>query len=151
MCIGYRRFADCLLAGSGWNSILIPLASSQHNLYYLNTLLCVQCQTPDDGQIYCPKHVESYCKNKFEKLVLLVGFIIGIYHELWSSECQIHEMLTLSVELRNETGRNTSWCWQSSKPDEFGRRVRDIWNKWTQIKETTRTGHGKCTHISFEV
>ena len=25
---------------------------------------------------YCPKHVESYSKNKFEKLVLLVGFII---------------------------------------------------------------------------
>ena len=30
----------------------------------------------DDGQRYCPKHVESYSKNKFEKLVLLVGFII---------------------------------------------------------------------------
>ena len=31
---------------------------------------------PDDGQRCCPKHVESYSKNKFEKLVLLVGFII---------------------------------------------------------------------------
>ena len=29
-----------------------------------------------DGQRYCPKHVESYSKNKFEKLVLLVGCII---------------------------------------------------------------------------
>ena len=36
-------------------------------------LLCVQYQTPDDGQRYCPKRVESYSKYKFEKLVLLVG------------------------------------------------------------------------------
>jgi len=25
----------------------------------------------------CPKHAEFYCKNKFEKLVHLVGFIIS--------------------------------------------------------------------------
>jgi len=33
-------------------------------------------KTPDDGQRNCPKHVEFYSKNKFEKLVHLVGFII---------------------------------------------------------------------------
>jgi len=32
-------------------------------------LLCVQWKTPDDGQRNCPKHVEIYSKNKFEKLV----------------------------------------------------------------------------------
>jgi len=32
--------------------------------------------TPDDGQKTCPKHVEFYSKNKFEKLVYLFGFII---------------------------------------------------------------------------
>ena len=32
--------------------------------------------TPDDGQKKCPKHVELYSKNKFEKLMHLVGFII---------------------------------------------------------------------------
>ena len=32
--------------------------------------------TPDDGQRNCPKHVEFYSKNKFQKLVHLVGFII---------------------------------------------------------------------------
>jgi hypothetical protein len=37
----------------------------------------------------CPKHVEFYSKNKFEKLVHLVGFIIRIYHDARSSECQI--------------------------------------------------------------
>jgi len=33
---------DCLLAGSGC-SILIPLASSQHNLYDIYLLLSIQC------------------------------------------------------------------------------------------------------------
>jgi len=37
----------------------------------------------------CPKHVEFYSKNKFQKLVHLVGFIIRIYHDARSSECQI--------------------------------------------------------------
>jgi len=32
-----------------------------------------------DGQRNCPKHVEFYSKNKFEKLVHLVGFIIRIW------------------------------------------------------------------------
>jgi len=41
-------------------------------------LLCVQWKTPDDGQRNCPKHVEFYSKNKFEKLVHLVGVIIGL-------------------------------------------------------------------------
>ena len=31
---------------------------------------------PDDGQRYCPKRVEFHSKNKFEKLVHLVGFVI---------------------------------------------------------------------------
>ena len=36
---------------------------------------------PDDVQRSCPKHVEFYSKNKFEKLLHLVGFIIRIYHD----------------------------------------------------------------------
>ena len=39
-------------------------------------LLCVQWKTPDDGQRNFSKHVEFHSKNKFEKLVHLVGFII---------------------------------------------------------------------------
>jgi len=44
------------------------------------TYCCIyrQYYTPDDGQKTCPKHVEFYSKNKFEKLVYLVGFIIRI-------------------------------------------------------------------------
>ena len=40
--------------------------------------MCAQWKTPDDGQRNCPKHVEFYSKNKFEKLVHVVGFIIRI-------------------------------------------------------------------------
>jgi len=45
-------------------------------------------KTPDDGQWNCPKHIEFYSKNKFEKLVHLVGFIIRIYHDARSPERQ---------------------------------------------------------------
>jgi hypothetical protein len=51
-------------------------------------LLRVQWKTPDDGQRHCPKHVEFYSKNKFEKLAHLVGFIIRIYHDARSPERQ---------------------------------------------------------------
>jgi hypothetical protein len=40
------------------------------------TLLCVQWRTPDDGQSNCQKHAEFHSKNKFEKSMHLVGFII---------------------------------------------------------------------------
>jgi len=52
------RFSDSLRAGSGRN-VLILLARQRN----------------------CPKHVEFYSKNKFEKLVHLVGFIIRTCHE----------------------------------------------------------------------
>jgi len=50
---------------------------------------CVYSEkTPHDGQWICPKHIEFYSKNKFEKLVGLVGFIIRIYHDARSPERQ---------------------------------------------------------------
>ena len=51
-------------------------------------LLCVQWKTPDNGQRNCPKHVEFDSKNKFEKLVNIVGFIIIIYDDAPSPELQ---------------------------------------------------------------
>jgi hypothetical protein len=44
-------------------------------------LLCVQWKAPDYGQRNCLKHVAFHSKNKFEKLVHLVGFIVRIYHD----------------------------------------------------------------------
>jgi hypothetical protein len=51
-------------------------------------LLCVQWKTLDDGKNNYPKHAEFHSKNKFEKLVHLVGFIIRIYHDARPPERQ---------------------------------------------------------------
>ena len=48
-------------------------------------LLRVQWKTPDDGHRNCPKHVEFYSKNKFEKLTHLVGFIIRSWICIWKT------------------------------------------------------------------
>ena len=46
------------------------------NLYDIYHCCVYSEKTPDDGQRNCLKHVEFYSKNKSEKLVHLVGFII---------------------------------------------------------------------------
>ena len=74
------RFADSLRAGSGQDGVLswsCSLAVSKP-VWHL-PLLCVQWKTPDDGRWNCPKHVEFYSKNKFEKSVHLFSFITRIY------------------------------------------------------------------------
>jgi hypothetical protein len=58
-------------------------------------LLCVQWKTPDDGQRNCPKHVEFTSKNKFERLMHLVGFIIRNLSRCtvaWTSNNNLHFM-----------------------------------------------------------
>ena len=50
-----------------------PFGVTDTNLY---VLLCLQWKPPDDVQRNCPKHVQFYSENKFEKLMHLVGFII---------------------------------------------------------------------------
>ena len=52
------------------------MSANLYDIYYC----CVYSEkTPDDGQRNRPKHVEFYSKNKFEKLVHLVGFIIRMH------------------------------------------------------------------------
>ena len=67
---------------------LVPSWSCSQAVWNI-PLLCIQWKTPDDGQSNCPKHAEFYSKNKFEKLVHLVGFIIRIYHDARSPECEV--------------------------------------------------------------
>jgi len=50
---------------------------TQQTCMIYTTAVCT-VKTNDDGQRDCPKHLEFYSKNKFEKLVHLVGFSIGI-------------------------------------------------------------------------
>jgi hypothetical protein len=66
---------DSLRAGSGWN-ILILLASCQQTFMTYTIAVCI-VKTPDDAQKNRPKYVEFYSRNKFEKLVHLVGCIMG--------------------------------------------------------------------------
>ena len=57
-------------------------------------LLYVQWKTPDDGQRNCPKRVEFHSKNKFEKLMHLVGFIITNWTRCtvtWTSKLHSYE------------------------------------------------------------
>jgi len=82
------RFADSLRTGLGWFR---------------------PDPAPDDGQRNCPKHVEFYSKNKFEKLVHLVGFIIRIYLcvLLFYSKNKFEKlMLLLGFFIRNWTPSN---------------------------------------------
>jgi hypothetical protein len=73
----------------GYETLHVSDSSSVHHqellLYtqqwYMSYVICHH----DDGQRNCPKHVEFYSKNKFEKLVPLVGFVIRIYHDARSS------------------------------------------------------------------
>ena len=58
------------------SSILILLASCQQICMTYTTAVCIVNKTPDDGRRDCPKHVEFHSKNKSEKLVYLVGFVI---------------------------------------------------------------------------
>jgi len=69
--------ADTLRAGSGWNSVPSWSCSQAVSIPVWHTpLMSLEWKTPGDGQRNCPKHVDFHSKNKFEKLVHLVGFII---------------------------------------------------------------------------
>jgi len=58
---------------------------------FADSLLLASCQ-------HCPKHVEFYSKNKFEKLVRLVGFIIRI-KALRSAWLQLLTLVQWSVSV----------------------------------------------------
>jgi len=62
-----------------------PACSCHQTCMYL---LSVQWKTPDHAQRNCLKRGEFYSINNFEKLLHLVGFIIRIYHDSRSPECQ---------------------------------------------------------------
>ena len=81
------RFADSLRAGSGWNPD--PARWLSVNVY--------------DIYHCCPKHVEFLSKNKFEKSVHLIGFIIRIHHDARSHESKILWVLSNSSDVVNCT------------------------------------------------
>ena len=75
--IYHTGYSHSLRAGSG-RFRPDPACKLSANLYDIYHCSVYIEKTADDGQRNCPKHVEFYSKNKFEKLVHLVGFIISI-------------------------------------------------------------------------
>jgi hypothetical protein len=67
-----------------------PARKLSVNLYDIHHRCVYSEKTPDDGQRNCSKHVEYYSKNKFEKLIHVIGFIIRIYYDARSPERQKH-------------------------------------------------------------
>jgi len=87
----YDRY-HCKLSADLYDIYHHKLSANLYDIYHC----CVFSEkTPDDGQSNCLKHVGFYSKNKFEKLVHLVGIIIRISHDARSPERQI-PMLVLS-------------------------------------------------------
>ena len=75
--------------------------------------VCTVKKTPDDGQRKCPKHVEFYSKNKFEKLVHLVGFIVRLYHDARSPESQIIHIILGVFIFQHSTTQKGGTRWRS--------------------------------------
>ena len=91
-----RYMSHSLRAGSGWTTWTCSQAVSKP-VWHI-PLLCVQWKTPDDWHWNYLKHVEFYSKNKIEKLVHLVGFIIRIYNDARSPERQTTVRCHLSIK-----------------------------------------------------
>ena len=70
-----------LLTACEQEHLLLHASFQQTCMTYTITVFTVK--TPDDGQSNCPKHVEFPSKNKFEKLVHIVGFIIRNVSSYW--------------------------------------------------------------------
>jgi hypothetical protein len=61
-----------------------PARKLSANLYDIYHCCVYSEKTPDDGQRNCPKHVDFHSKNKFEKLVHIVGFIFKKFNTMCS-------------------------------------------------------------------
>ena len=63
--------------------------------------LLTVCEQDQDGTclVLLLLVVEFYSKNKFEKLVHLIGFIIRIYHDTRSSERQINNIIDKNYKI----------------------------------------------------
>jgi len=62
-----------VICHTGW------MTACEETLSTSSMYRCVySSRLPDDGQRHYPKHLEFYCKNKFEKSRHLVDFIIRI-------------------------------------------------------------------------
>ena len=124
------HYSYSLRAGSGLPSWSCSQAVSKP-VWHI-PLLCVQWKTPDDGQRNCPKHVEIYSKNKFEKISAYIWFY---YKSL--SRCTVTWTLNISTMFWNN-------CYGTSPNDVCLRdpvKKLSISSKWYF--------HNKCRNVSL--
>ena len=105
-------------------------------------LLCVQWKTPVDGQRNCPKHVEFYSKNKFEKLVHLVGFIIRMLQRNIVHVLVYSWMLTTGEQLWvpyiYEHLRSEASSWRSPEVMMMTTMTIQVFSGWRQDRSKRR-------------
>jgi len=85
------RMFHCTHSNGIWHTGLLRACEQEHLLLLTScqqicmpyTIAVCTVENLDDGQRNCPKHVEFHSKNKSEKLVHLVGFIIRIYRNVY--------------------------------------------------------------------
>ena len=77
-------------------------------LYDIHHCCVYSEKTPDDGQRNCPKHAEFYSKNKFEKLVHLVYFIIRIWIQMHQKYLYVWHSDVMHRWLWNERGQEVT-------------------------------------------
>jgi hypothetical protein len=108
------------------HTVLLTAVEQDQDVPYMTyTFLCVQWKTPDDEHRNCPKYVQFHSKNKFEKLVHLVCFIIRNLSRCtvtWTPRAKIllsavhnanFNNILMSSQKRNVCGMNftaSTWC-----------------------------------------
>ena len=112
-----RMERNSFRAGSGRNLRSIPILL-EICLQTCTTYTIAECTGDDDGQRNFPKHVEFHAKNKFGKLVHLVGFItkkqITIRHKTaqhkrkWWNSSNAATAITVTVPWKGTWTRNTA-------------------------------------------
>jgi len=120
--VGPRRKL-IIASNSSFRRILHNACELLANLY---VLLCVRWKTPEDGQRNCPKHIEFYSKNKFEKLVHLVGFTYYKMHGHLNVEKYIWPSLQRSFVLHKFV-----------PPSHFGTHLIPVQPTWRRRHQVT--------------
>ena len=111
----WRRFVWRHITLFPWELDWKTVSYGAHNILIIKPNICTNFSnlffgwnSTYFGHFLCPKHVQFYYKNKFEKLVHLIGFIIRIYHEAWSPEGQMLVISTKKIKLCQTTEKNDS-------------------------------------------
>ena len=89
------------------SGIRTELLASRQQTCMTNTTAACTVKTPVDGQRNCPKYVEFSSKNKFEKWMRLVSFIIRIYHDARSPQIDISVCVCIYIHTHTHTHTHT--------------------------------------------